>query len=298
MEFDIFVGIDWSGAKYPLNSHSISLSWCQAGDTVPYYLEGPLSRRDVANWIIDKAANGLRIFIGIDCNLGYSANIIAQQFGQHASASDLWDEVDRLNRQDANFNSNLFWNDQQYKKYFWTYGQKPDWYDQQSLRRLTEKECILQGLGFPECSFKLIGPKQVGKGGLSGMRLVKFLSDTLKDRICIWPFQTAQSVAQIVMCEIYPRLFWNKAGIGNVKVTDIESLNKALHYFGSQPVLQKSSFTDHNSDAMITAAGMRYYIQSDMALHNLFFDIPISILPLVKSEGWIFGVNTQRCYHE
>lgn len=294
IDFAMYVGIDWSGAKHPMRTHSISLSWCKKGNEPPQWLDGPLSRKDVADWIIKNATlpSRGRVLIGIDCNLGYSADIITDQFGIHAAASDLWHEVDALNQRDDNFNAELFWKNQKYKKYFWVSGKTPDWYNQRNLRRMTERKCISDGLGVPECPFKFIGPKQVGKGGLSGMRLVKFLSEYLKEKICIWPFQNITDTTQIVIAEIYPRLFWNKTGMRNVKVSDMETLNRALYHFNSRPIHGDYLITDHKSDAAITSVGLRDFIQSRYAKNNLLFDIPDNMLPIVKSEGWIFGVNT------
>jgi hypothetical protein len=294
MNFDVFVGIDWSGAKSSARTHSISLSWCESGDVPPQLLKGPQNRRDISNWIVENALSGKRMFIGIDCNLGYSTNVITRQFGPHASAFDLWEKVDALNKQDQNFNADLFWKNYKYETYFWSSGKKPDWYNQKSLRRLTEQQCMLLGLGIPECPFKFIGPKQVGKGGLCGMRLAKYLSEHFGKKICIWPFQNVTDSTHIVMSEIYPRLFWNKAGLRNIKVTDMDTLNNALNHFHSLPLKGVGMITDHDCDALITAAGLRDYIQSKYAKNNSLFDIPNHILPIIKSEGWIFGVNTRE----
>lgn len=80
IDFDIFVGIDWSGAKYPIQSEAISVSWCGKGDASPQLLSGALSRRDVANRILQISSQNKRVMIGMDCNLGYSSNVMIEQF--------------------------------------------------------------------------------------------------------------------------------------------------------------------------------------------------------------------------
>lgn len=291
IDFDIFIGIDWSGAKYPIQSKAISLSWCGRGDAPPQLLSGALSRRDIANWILEMSSKNLRMMVGIDCNLGYSSNVVIDQFGSLATAMDLWCEVEALNELDDNFHAEQFWKNTKYKNYFWTTGKQPNWYHQQDLRRITEQQCISSGLGIPECPFKFIGPKQVGKGGFSGMRLAYFLAKELNKKICIWPFQEIESCTDIILTEIYPRLFWNKAGMGNKKVRNISDLNKALSYFKSKPIECQTNLSDHNTDAIITAVGIRDLIQSGYAENYNLFNVPDYILDVVRREGWIFGVD-------
>lgn len=291
IDFDIFVGIDWSGAKYPIQSKAISLSWCRKGGTPPQLLSGALSRRDIANWILQISSQNKRVLIGIDCNLGYSSNVIIEQFGEFSTAIDLWQEIEKLSYQDNNFHAEHFWKHDKYKNYFWSSGKQPDWYHPQDLRRITEKQCILSGLGIPESPFKFIGPKQVGKGGLSGMRLAYFLVKELNKKICIWPFQEIQSCTDIILTEIYPRLFWNKAGMGNNKIRNISDLNIALSCFKSKPIECHTNLSDHNTDAIITAVGIRDLIQYRYARNYNLFDTPDYILDIVRREGWIFGVD-------
>jgi hypothetical protein len=159
-KFDMFVGIDWSGAKSSIRSQAISLSWCDKGDSAPELLSGPLSRKDIANWITNMSSKNLKMMIGVDCNLGYSSNVVIEQFGPSATAMDLWHEVERLNQQDDNFHAEQFWKNKKYENYFWVSGKRPDWYHQQDLRRITEQRCISSVLGIPECPFKFIGPKR------------------------------------------------------------------------------------------------------------------------------------------
>jgi hypothetical protein len=115
----------------------------------------------------------------------------------------------------------------------------------------------------------------------------------LGEKISIWPFQEIKSSSQIILTEIYPRLFWNKAGLHNKKVRDVSDLNAALYHFKSKPVLGQSHLNDHNTDAIITAAGMRDVVQSGYARTHHLFNIPDDISDIVGREGWIFGVNTR-----
>jgi len=81
----------------------------------------------------------------------------------------------------------------------------------------------------------------------------------------------------------------------NTKVTDKNVLNNGLASYNSEPFIS-NSFSNHNSDALITSAALRFYIQSNLALKNNLFDIPDAISSIVKLEGWIFGVRTEKVH--
>ena len=124
------------------------------------------------------------------------------------------------------------------------------------------------------------------------MRLAHFLVKELNEKICIWPFQEIKASSQIILTEIYPRLFWNKAGLKNKKVRDVNDLNTALHHFKSELIVGQFYLSDHNTDAVITAAGIRDAVQSGYAYSDDLFKIPDYLFDIVRREGWILGVNT------
>jgi hypothetical protein len=289
--FDIYVGVDWSGAKAPLKTNSVALSWCYTGSSKPEYIKEKISRQDVFNWILDISKLGKSMLIGIDCNFSYAHHFTHKQFGKDFRINHLWSEVENLNSQNDNFYAGGIWESQKYKGLFWTEGDKPDWYDENILRRKTEKLCKDLKLGNPECPFKLIGAKQVGKGGLSGMRLAHHLMHQIGDHLSIWPFNADLERASIVMAEIYPRLFLNYCGFGNKKIREMNDLNLALMSLNSEIIQSRETLNDHVSDAIVSAAGLRFFVEKLAPSISDAFHIEDEYKDIARNEGWIFGVN-------
>lgn len=287
--FDGFIGIDWSGAKSPEKTKSISLAIAFRGDDAPHLSSKLWSRQMVYDWLIAMAKGKKRFLVGIDCNFGYSATIGTQQFGKHYTAHHLWQAVDHICSDMPNFFAGPFWEHPSYAPTFWTSGPKPA-----GLilpRRETETACGQAGLGWPESPFKLIGAKQVGKGGLAGMRLVHHLKAALGPRVGIWPFDEGVEDARMVITEIYPRLFLRLSGHGQTKIRDAKQLNAALTALASHPYPEKRAISDHEADSIVSAAGLRKLCGTDTTLPEALVDIPVP-KHVLQQEGWIFGVGS------
>jgi hypothetical protein len=287
--FDQFVGIDWSGAKAPIKTKSIAVATCPQGQLAPTLHEKIRSRTAVAEWMESLIKEDKRTLIGIDCNFGYAAQVVKKQLGIKANAYDLWAEVERVNEGELNFFAGQFWSHKKYASDFWTQGKMPDEFTMP--KRVTEVICTENGYGRPESPFKLIGAKQVGKGGLAGMLLAHYLKKNFGKKIAIWPFDTHYNEANVVMTEIYPRQFLMRVGHGTTKVRDQETLNSILPFFGSQKIREEQNITDHDTDALVSAAGLRY-------LCGMKANVPPQIAKPAKMtpnarlcEGWIFGVG-------
>lgn len=285
MEFDRFIGIDWSGAKQ-LNTGSIAVASCGAGKVAPRLDFPPgerlWSRSKVAGFLAELADTNEKILAGIDCNFAYAEKIAKAQCGDEYSCFDLWRNVEEANIDLPNFYAENFWRHDDHKKFFWVEGKRLPGFEMP--QRLTELACRVAGLGFPESPFKLIGPKQVGKGGLAGMRLLLWLMERLGERVAVWPFSSLQAceAASIVLVEIYPRLFLQHAGWGPAKVRTYEDLDKVLGALDSRGTGQHGPVSDHGSDALVSAAGLRF-----LAHHSL----QAVVHPKIRREGWIFGLN-------
>ena len=157
-------------------------------------------------------------------------------------------------------------------------------------RRVTEQVCGDSGYGWPESPFKLIGPKQVGKGGLAGMRLVHDLKAHLSDRLAVWPFDADNDGCAIVITEIYPRQFLKRAGHGNAKIRDLAGLNRVLAAMGSKPYKDPDAFSDHDADALISAAGLRMMCGTAKTVPEAIAT-PKAPRQTLEREGWIFGAG-------
>jgi len=70
------------------------------------------------------------------------------------------------------------------------------------------------------------------------------------------------------------------------KIRTREALNEALTGLGSRPARLRFEPNDHQTDALVTAAGMRELANSEpraFAPHGLTADI-------ARTEGWTFGI--------
>ena len=286
--FDLFVGIDWSGAKTPIKTKAIAVALAWKGREAPHISGKIWSREMVGDWIKSLATRDKRILIGIDCNFGYSQIIGEQQFGAYYTYADLWEAVEAANQNAPNYFAGGYWTHPNHQKYFWTQGKKPDDFDMP--KRLTEILCGEAGYGWPESPFKLIGAKQVGKGGLAGMRLAYDLKQHCGVDICIWPFETHADSARIVITEIYPRQFLRRTGWGNQKVRTIEDINACLPKLNSNPIEGHIDVSDHETDALIAAAGLRFLCGQGKTVPKEIY-APKALDRITASrEGWIFGV--------
>lgn len=292
--FDHFVAIDWSGAKLPICNPHIAWAECdQQNANMPSLPHDSWSRTEVFDAILKAADSGKRYLIGIDCNFSYCETIVKKLCGEGAKAADLWALIDDVCSDTPNFLASDFWNISPYKDLFWTQGARPGWFDTKNLQRAVEKICAEKNLGNPESPFKLIGAKQVGKGGLSGMRLCHQLKIKLGHRVAFFPFDDEERLnqASVILTEIYPRLFWMMAGFGRDKITKIELIKKALDYFAtkSSKTLQDDLSNDQ-SDALIAAAGLRFLCGKGAFMPEKYTNFDDLSRHRTRIEGWIFGV--------
>jgi len=287
--FDHFIGIDWSGAKSPIHTKSIAVAKCSRGSAAPDLIQNTQnqnnwSRKHVFEYI--QTLKG-RTLIGIDANFGYSEEIGVAQFGKAYDYNDLWGAVEAESTQSPNFFSSGFW--ESYPEYFWTHGKMPP--HMKFPKRQTEQRCSEQGYGNPESPFKLIGAKQVGKGGLSAMRMACALKQTMGDKICIWPFEPEiEDTAKIVITEIFPRQFLMRTGHGTTKVKTIDELNISLEKLGCKNKYDTIHFSEHDADAIVSAAGLRMLCGNNKNLPEHITNPPQLNKPARTREGWIFGV--------
>jgi len=282
--FDTFIGIDWSGAKSPIHTKSIAVAKCTRGNNAPDLLRNKWSRKKIFEYI--QALKG-RTLIGIDANFGYAQEIGIKQLGNRYNYNDLWCAVEKKSAQEDNFFASGFW--EAYPEYFWTHGKMPP--NMQFPKRQTETLCAAQGYGNPESPFKLIGAKQVGKGGLSAMRMAYALKREMGDQVCIWPFEhSIANTAKTVITEIFPRQFLMRSGHGRTKVKTQEALNAALKTLGCKNRYETNWFSDHDSDAIVSAAGLRMLCGNENDIPNIIADPPQMNTAARTREGWVFGV--------
>jgi hypothetical protein len=85
--------------------------------------------------------------------------------------------------------------------------------------------------------------------------------------------------------EIYTRIYLRNAGMSGKKLRSRAELNQALTGLCSKPVQLRFEPNDHQTDALVTAAGMRAHANQPLA-----FRPPGLASKLAQTEGWTFGI--------
>jgi hypothetical protein len=130
-------------------------------------------------------------------------------------------------------------------------------------------------------AYDAIGAAQVAKASFSGMRL----AHRLDGEVAIWPLDPLPERGSVVV-EIYTRIYLRRAGMSGVKLRSRVELNRALAGLGSPPARLRFEPNDHQTDALVTAAGMR---QLTLTEPRAF--APRGLTPeIARTEGWTFGV--------
>ena len=285
-EIDVFVAVDWSGAKGPAYD-GIAVATCRLGTHAPTLVGAPgrrWRRADFVDWLAAQAQRAERVLVGIDCAFALPALAAEQWLGADYHVAALWDYIDRCCEDAVDFYGGDFADRTEHQSQFWRIGKRPDRF--QELHRAGELACRAAGLGAPESPLKLVGARQVGKGGIAGMRVLASLRRTLGDDFRVWPFDSPER-AQMICVELYPRLFMRMTEHGNTKVRSWDALQRCLMALDSEPYGGTRDLpSDHETDALVAAAGLRR-IASDPAVWN-----PPGLDALERrAEGWIFGVR-------
>jgi hypothetical protein len=284
VSLDAFIAIDWSGAAPGYSG--IAVARCGPGDAAPRLVRPPArrwTRTAVAQWLGAEFHAGLRTLVGFDFAFampyeteGYLAGCGARD------AFALWDLIETASGDEADFGAAAVPADPRFAPCYWTSGAMPGGW--KVRRRQTELACASATGTYPETVFKLIGAKQVGKASLTGMRVINHLRRRHAGRVSVWPFEKAPVRAEggSVLVEIYPTLFRKQAGHGTAKLRSLAELNRGLRALGSQPLRTRSVLTDHDTDALISAAGLRRLWDGGYRCDEVDAQI--------RQEGWIFGV--------
>ena len=107
----------------------------------------------------------------------------------------------------------------------------------------------------------------------------------LDGRVAIWPMDELPAAGSAVV-EIYTRIYLRRAGLTGVKLRSRTDLNRALQDLSSPPARLRFEPNDHQTDALVTAAGMRQLARTDPRAFE-----PEGLTPeIARSEGWTFGV--------
>ena len=279
--FAAFVAIDWSGAKGRRHK-GIAIAEAR-GDAPPRLIRAGhiWSREEVLAWLLKRAASEPTLF-GFD--FSFAPPIIER--GEYLpgeadvpkTAREFWAYVDsKCNDDDLGAASFL---EQVHRRHF--YFGIADGVKAEFVRfRQCDARLNAQGGRKTASAYDAIGAAQVAKASFSGMRFLR----RLDGRIAIWPMDPLPDHGSAVV-EIYTRIYLRRAGLSGVKLRSRDSLNEALRALGSRPSRLSFEPNDHQTDALVTAAGMR-----QLAAHEpRAFDPEGLTREIAQSEGWTFGV--------
>jgi hypothetical protein len=279
--FAAFVAIDWSGAKG--NRHrGIAVAEAR-GDAAPKLVRSRhvWSREEVLGWLLQRAAKEPTLF-GFD--FSFAPPLIDR--GEYLpgepdvpkTAREFWAYVDaKSSDEDLGAASFL---ETAHRRHFYfgiADGVKAGFmHFRQCDARLNR-----QGGRKTASAYDAIGAAQVAKASFSGMRFLH----RLDGRVTIWPMDPLPEAGSAVV-EIYTRIYLRRAGLTGVKLRSRAELNRALKGLGSPPARLRFEPNDHQTDALVTAAGMRALAQAEPRA----FD-PEGLTPhIARTEGWTFGV--------
>ena len=279
--FAAFVAIDWSGAKGRRHK-GIAVAEARADGALRLIRPGHVwSREEVLRWLLERAATEPTLF-GFDFSFAppivEKGEYLLGEPNVPRTAREFWAYVDaRCDDEDLGAASFL---EVAHRKHFYfgiADGVKADF-----VRfRQCDARLNAQGGRKTASAYDAIGAAQVAKASFSGMRLLHHV----RDKVAIWPMDSLPAAGSVVV-EIYTRIYLRRAGLSGVKLRSRAELNRALKGLDSPPARLRFEPNDHQTDALVTAAGMRQLALTEPRA----FD-PEGLTPqIAEAEGWTFGV--------
>jgi hypothetical protein len=282
--FSRFAAIDWSGAKGKRHK-GIAVGLCTAGGDPPFLVDPPdgapaWSRTGIMHWVLATAAEAPTLF-GFD--FSYAPPIIERgayfpgDEGVPSDAKAFWAYVDEVS-DDEDLGAASFL-EKRHRRHFYfgaADGTKRDFLH----HRVCEHAFNALGGGKASTLYDAIGAAQVAKASYAGMRLLHRLCAALP----VWPMDPLPPSGSAIV-EIYTRVFILMAGENGRKVRALPQLNRALAALGSAPVRMPREPNDHETDVLISAAGLRA-----TAGDPAYWNPPQLTDRIAQSEGWTFGV--------
>lgn len=278
--FAAFVGIDWSGAKGRTHRGVAIAEAC--GDDAPRLVRpGHVwSRGEVFDWLLKRAAKEPTLF-GFDFSFAppfvERGAYLPGEKDVPSDARNFWAYVDAKCR-DEDLGAASFLEEVHRRHFYFGIadGAKADF-----VRfRICDAHLNSQGGRKTASAYDAIGAAQVAKASFSGMRLLHRIDGD----VAIWPMDPLPAEGSVVV-EIYTRIYLRNAGMIGKKLRSRAELNQALIGLGSKPVRLRFEPNDHQTDALVTAAGMRAHANQPLAFR------PPGLTPkLAQTEGWTFGI--------
>ena len=280
--FERFAAIDWSGAKGKRHK-GIAVAMCDAGGAAPRLVERakPWSRTELLGWLLTAAEEAPTLF-GFDFSfappIAARGEYLPGERDVPSTAREFWAYVDR-HCKDEDLGAASFL-ERSHRRHFY-FGAADGVKAGFMHFRQCDARLNAQGGRKTASAYDAIGAAQVAKASFSGMRLLH----RLDGKVAIWPMDPLPERASAVV-EIYTRIYLRRAGLPGIKLRSLAELNRALKGLGSPPVRLRFEPDDHQTDALVTAVGMRA-----LALHEPRAFAPEGLTPeLARTEGWTFGI--------
>ena len=274
------VAIDWSGAKGRRHK-GIAIAEARGEDPPRLVRPGHVwAREEVFGWLLTRAAKEPTLF-GFDFSFAppfaERGEYLPDEFGVPDTARQFWAYVDERSG-DEDLGAASFLEDVHRRHFYFGIadGVKADF---MHFRQCDQRLNAMGGRKTAS-AFDAIGAAQVAKASFSGMRLLH----RLDGKMAIWPMDPLPTDGSAVV-EIYTRIYLRNAGMSGKKLRSRSDLNQALKGLGSKPVRLGFEPNDHQTDALVTAAGMRAHLE-----HPRAFSPPDLTPELARTEGWTFGI--------
>jgi hypothetical protein len=280
--FTSYVAIDWSGAK-GVRHKGIAIAEAREAAAPRLIRPGHVwSREEVLAWLLRQAAKEPALF-GFDFSFAppliERGEYLPGETDVPNTAREFWAYVDaRSDDEDLGAASFL---EVAHRRHFYfgiADGAKASFVH----HRRCEARFNQLGGGKASSVYDAIGAAQVAKASFAGMRLLHQVSG----KVPIWPLDPLPERSSAVV-EIYSRAFLKRAGTPGTKVRSIAKLNEALEHLGSRRFASSGEWlTDHQTDVLVSAAGMRALALTEPRA----FDPEVLTPQIAETEGWTFGV--------
>jgi hypothetical protein len=287
-QFSHYAALDWSGARGERH-RGIALA-VASHDKAPRLIRPNhiWSRMEICDWLLRQAQQGSDMLIGFDFSSSFAFADHGAYFptwsGSPAHITQLWDMVERFSHADPHLAAHGFLQHPEIHRHF-RHGQGVvgDLFGQGGGRlRIVERFQRDAGLSASVSNFNLVGAAQVGKASLSGMRVLH----RVHPQIPLWPLDPLPQSGPCLV-ETYTSLAARAAGIpkGRSKIRSGEELNQALSSLGSPQTRHRGPISDHQSDALLTAAWLR-----NLAKTPTPWQPKLLTEKIASQEGWTFGI--------